>query len=145
MKIDKKSVLAYYRRARAYAIPINAGVEEYEKSVKDLKTVLKLIEEERKSPGTLEVTETNLNSLQKACNKFIAALDEKIKINRKREYETYGKMFTKQAKVADYVEQQKKPVKNPKTSAELEKENELKMIEKISKKYIASKKLEFQF
>jgi len=34
--------MAFYRRARATALPINAGVPDLRKAIKDLETVVKL-------------------------------------------------------------------------------------------------------
>lgn len=37
LQLDPKNHKALYRRARAYAMPINAGVEEYQKALVDLR------------------------------------------------------------------------------------------------------------
>jgi hypothetical protein len=45
LKLDKNNVRAYYRRARATALPINAGVPDLRKSIEDLDRVLNLVED----------------------------------------------------------------------------------------------------
>lgn len=52
-------------------------------------------------------TEQERNQLKKRSLKEMAYLNQKVQVNRKREYETYGKMFTKQAKVQETVEKNK--------------------------------------
>ena len=42
LKLDSKNIMAFYRRAKATALPINAGVPDLRKAVKDLDMVIKL-------------------------------------------------------------------------------------------------------
>jgi hypothetical protein len=37
LKVDSKNTKALFRRARATALPINSGVEEFQKAIVDLK------------------------------------------------------------------------------------------------------------
>jgi len=45
LKLDPDNYIAIYRRAKALAMPINSGVEEYMLAIKDLKRVVKLVDE----------------------------------------------------------------------------------------------------
>ena len=42
LKLSPKNAMAFYRRARATALPINAGVPDLRKAIKDLELVIKL-------------------------------------------------------------------------------------------------------
>ena len=42
LKLDPSNMMAFYRRAKATALPINAGVPDLRKAVKDLDMVIKL-------------------------------------------------------------------------------------------------------
>lgn len=77
LKIDPLNKKALFRRARATALPINSGVEEFKKALTDLKSLNQL------DPNNAIV------------EKEIKRLSRLVEINRKREHETYGKMFSK--------------------------------------------------
>ena len=42
LKLSPKNIMAFYRRAKATALPINAGVPDLRRAVKDLDMVIKL-------------------------------------------------------------------------------------------------------
>ena len=42
LKLDPYNIKALYRRAKAKALPINSGVEEFRAALTDLKTLLEL-------------------------------------------------------------------------------------------------------
>lgn len=42
LKIDPSNIKGLYRRARALALPINSGVEDFQKALKDLNTLMEL-------------------------------------------------------------------------------------------------------
>lgn len=46
-KLDPDNLRAYYRRARATALPINAGVPQFRKAVKDLEKLLDLVQKSK--------------------------------------------------------------------------------------------------
>ena len=46
-KLDPDNLRAYYRRARGTALPINAGVPEFRKAVKDLEKLLELVQKSK--------------------------------------------------------------------------------------------------
>lgn len=85
--LDSLNVKALYRRARARSLPINSGVEDFKLAMVDLKRLI-------------EIDPTHKPSL-----KEINRLSGLINVNRKREKDTYGKMFTSSASVSEYVEQ----------------------------------------
>lgn len=86
LKLDPYNIKALYRRARARALPINSGVEDFRVALTDLKRVIEL------DPNN------------KPSHKEIKRLQALIDVNRKREKDTYGKMFTSQSSVSEYVD-----------------------------------------
>jgi len=85
LKLDPYNIKGLYRRARAQALPINSGVEDFRKALVDLKRVLEL--------------DPNHGPVQRE----IRRLQNLIDINKKREQDTYGKMFSGSKSVSDYV------------------------------------------
>lgn len=75
LKLDPYNVKGLYRRARGRALPINSGVEDFRVALGDLKRVI------------------DLDPNHKPANREIKRLQGLIDINRKREKDTYGKMF----------------------------------------------------
>jgi len=47
--LEPENLRAFYRRARATALPINAGVPEFRKSVKDLDQLLALVQKSKET------------------------------------------------------------------------------------------------
>lgn len=86
LKLDPYNIKALYRRARAKALPINSGVEDFRNALNDLKRVIEL------------------DSTHKPSLKEMKRLQGLIDVNRKREKDTYGKMFTSQSSVSEYVD-----------------------------------------
>lgn len=76
LKLDPYNIKALYRRARGRALPINSGVEDFRMALADLKRLIEL------DPNN------------KPANRELKRLQGLIDINRKREKDTYGKMFT---------------------------------------------------
>ena len=72
LKLDPSNKVALYRRARVTSLPVNASVEDLKLAIKDLQAI--------------ESTEPRIV-------KEIERLEKMAKINRKRERETYSKMF----------------------------------------------------
>lgn len=72
------------------ALPINAGVEDFRKAIVDLKHIVEDID------PTHQPSQKELKRLQKL-----------VDINRKREKETYAKMFTTKngSGISDYIEE----------------------------------------
>ena len=72
LKLDPGNKTALYRRARATSLPVNASVEDLKMAIKDLK---------------------DIRSDKPRITNEIERLEKMAKINRKRERETYSKMF----------------------------------------------------
>lgn len=108
-KLEPQNLRAYYRRARATALPINAGVPEFRKAVKDLDALLDLI---RKSK------ESNIGEARHFRTDYVVKEKERLQkligINSKREKETYSKMFNSRVSVSDQVQKQIKDNPAPK-------------------------------
>lgn len=75
LKLDPQNLRALYRRARATALPINAGVPDLRKAMDDLDSILRLVED---ADFVLKERER---------------VQKLIDINYKREQDTYKKMF----------------------------------------------------
>ena len=109
LKLDPYNVKALYRRARAVALPINSGVESFRESLVDLKRIVEIAPEWQ--PAVKEMKR----------------LQQLIDLNRKREKDTYSKMFSSTKSVSDYIQQKNVPL-NYKSQEDLEYERErLKM------------------
>lgn len=87
LKLEPDNVTALHRRAKATYLPINSSVEDFKNAVKDLKRVQQL----RPRPS-------------RRIDTLIQQLSNQANINRKRERETYSKMFFPTAKQVDNVE-----------------------------------------
>ena len=72
LKLDPGNKVALYRRARAVSLPVNASVEDLRLAIKDLQ---------------------DIGSEEPRITKEIERLEKMAKINRKRERDTYSKMF----------------------------------------------------
>lgn len=106
LKLDPGNKVALYRRARAVSLPVNASVEDIKLAIEDLK---------------------NIGSDEPRITNEIERLEKMAKVNRKRERETYSKMFfankqqqgqsgQEQESVTDYVQKKfKKDEKQFKT------------------------------
>jgi hypothetical protein len=86
-------VKALYRRARATSLPINAGVEDLRVAMSDLKHIVEDID-----PG------------HQPSHKELKRLQKLVEVNRKREKDTYSKMFTTKngSSISDYIEEKPK-------------------------------------
>jgi tetratricopeptide (TPR) repeat protein len=87
LKLDPYSIKALYRRGRSKSLPINSGVEDFRLALADMKRIIEL--DSNHVPAQRE-----LKKLQKL-----------IDVNRKREKETYSKMFNSKKSISDYVEE----------------------------------------
>lgn len=97
-KLEPENLRAYYRRARATALPINAGVPEFRKAVKDLDTLMDLVKKSKdRNEGDAQHFRTDYVIKEKE------RLLKLIGINSKREKETYSKMFSPKVSVTDQV------------------------------------------
>ena len=110
LKLERKNSRAYFRRARAYALPINAGVPEFKKALKDLSRI-----DLTKFPG-------------KPVEKEKARLEELVKVNTKREQETYSKMFKPGNSVSEFVRKNAKTLPKILTSEEKAVQQEMKSV-----------------
>lgn len=72
LRLDPDNKMALYRRAKAISMPINASVEDYQLALEDL---------------------AKMNSTEQRVLSEIERLKKAIAVNRKREKQTYGKMF----------------------------------------------------
>jgi hypothetical protein len=81
LTLDPDNPKALFRRAKATYLPINSSVEDLKSSVKDLQKVQKL----KSLPS-------------KRIDIKIHQITTQINLNRKRERETYSKMFFPSAK-----------------------------------------------
>lgn len=89
-----------YRRARATALPINAGVEDFKKAVADLKKVLE-IQDKHDELDKEAILQLDLYESTKHIKSEITRLEKLIKVNSKREKDTYSKMFNSGKCVTD--------------------------------------------
>ncbi|CDW73168.1 peptidyl-prolyl cis-trans isomerase d [Stylonychia lemnae] len=128
LRLDPYNTKALYRRARGQALPINSGVEDFRKALVDLRRVI-------------ELDPNNKHSLRE-----IKRLQGLIDINRKREKDTYGKMFTSQSSVSEYVDHKisKEPI-NYKSIEDQEYEKEKQKMDRKVKKMMQEKLSEFSF
>lgn len=76
LTLDPDNPKALFRRAKATYLPINSSVEDLKASVKDLQKVQKL----KSLPS-------------KRIERRIQQINSQVNINRKRERDTYSKMF----------------------------------------------------
>ena len=127
-KLDPTNLRAYYRRARATALPVNAGVPEFRKAVKDIDKLLSLVQESK---------DANAGKAKNFRTDYISKERERllqlIQVNSKRERDTYSKMFTAKVSVAEEVQKQMKANPAPqrvKSTEELELEGELSKLRK---------------
>ena len=133
LKLDKTNFRAFYRRARATSLPINAGVPDLQKSIKDLDQVLELA---KNIPGG------RFKFVQKEKERVQKLID----VNYKRERQTYSKMFKSKKSVTDYVEKTvKKEPKGYKTIEEKEFEAEMGEIDKEVQKLLEEQMKKFDF
>lgn len=72
LKLDPGNKIALYRRARVVSLPVNASVEDIKLALEDLQAI---------------------GSTEPRITKEIERLEKMAKINRKRERDTYSKMF----------------------------------------------------
>lgn len=108
-KLEPLNLRALYRRARATALPINAGVPEFRKAVKDLDQLLELVQKSKDArDGGAEHFRVDYVLKEKD------RLAELIKLNSKRERDTYSKMFSPKVSVSDKIEQEVKANPPPK-------------------------------
>lgn len=116
LKLDPYNIKALYRRARSLALPINSGVEDFRAALVDLKRLL-------------EIDPENMPALRE-----VKRLQKLIEVNRKREKDTYGKMFFGEpsgGSVSEYVDKKiKKEPLNYKSIEDQEFEKEMKKIDR---------------
>jgi len=88
LKVDPKNQRAFWRRAKARAAPINAGVPDFRLAVKDL---------------------ANITDQDKKVASEMARLKKLVSLNSKREHNTYKNMFIRKENeeaVNDFVERE---------------------------------------
>jgi hypothetical protein len=90
LKLDPENLQALYRRARSTALPINAGVPELQKAVKDLDQLI---------DTAAKIGDTSFNCAMIERER----IQKMIEINLGRERKTYSKMFNPKKSVADFV------------------------------------------
>jgi tetratricopeptide (TPR) repeat protein len=122
LKLDPLNVKALYRRARATALPINAGVPELRKAMGDLNRVIKIQEQKKGRLDFLAKEKTRVQTL--------------IDVNYKREQETYKNMFSSKKGIVDVVEKQLAKQPRPKQDdadrEEIEAEVKLLVSQKVN-------------
>ena len=135
LKLDAQNIRALYRRARATALPINAGVPDLRKAIVDLDLILKLKEDDP-NPHAVDYVIKEKDRVQNL-----------IDINYKREQETYAKMFNPKTSITDFIKKTSKGMDSLKfkSSEEKEFEKELEKIEDQVAHMIQEKILEFSF
>lgn len=90
IKLDNKCVKAYYLRARCRVVDINSGVEDLNLAIEDFRAALVL------------------NPDNKPIKNQLIQVQKTVALNKKREKDTYGKMFNKSS-VSEYVETEIRP------------------------------------
>ena len=83
LRLDPNNRVGLIRRAKAISKPVNASVEDYEQAIADLKKI---------------------NSNEERILKEIKRLREQATLNRKRERQTYGKMFFRDSALRNEVD-----------------------------------------
>lgn len=131
LKLDPDNLQAIYRRARATALPINAGVPELRKAMKDIDFVISKCKK-----GEF-----------KHAKKEKVRVQQLIDINYKREREIYAKMFNPKTSVSEFVKKTSKGADflKFKTSEEKEFEEELKKIDEQVEEMVQEKIKDFSF
>ena len=123
LALDPASVRALYRRARARALPINSGVEDFREALQDLRRVLEL------DPGF------------KPAAKEAQRLQALVEVNRRRERDIYSRMFA--GGVSDHLSQ-KPALPNYQTLEEREFERERQKLDRKVAKMLAQKEFSFE-
>lgn len=133
LKLEPKNLKALYRRARATALPINAGVPELRKALKDLDLIISSTAQ----GGRIGHVKREKQRVQ-----------ELIDVNYARERETYAKMFNPKSSVSEFVKIAAKKNKVPlhyKTSEEKEFDLMMEEIDKEVDAMVSEKIHEFSF
>lgn len=132
--LDPDSIKALYRRAKATALPINAGVPELRRSLVDLDRVVEIYI--KQSTGNYDYVIKEKDRVQ-----------ELIDVNYKREQDTYAKMFNPKSSVSEFVKRTAKGMDALKFKSYEEKEfeKELEEIDRAVAELIETKKSEFSF
>lgn len=131
--LDPTNIKAHYRKARAVALPINAGVPELRQAITDLNKTLDLYQEQG---GSYDYVLKEKDRVQ-----------ELIDINCKREQETYSKMFNPKTSVTEFIKRTTKGMDALKFKTEDEKEfeKELERIDLEVADMVTTKMAEFSF
>ena len=87
LQLEPDNIKALQRRAKATYLPVNSSVEDLKKAIIDLKRVKHL----KKGHSTRRI------------DKMIDDLNKKVQVNRKRERDTYSKMFFPSMKAVSKV------------------------------------------
>jgi hypothetical protein len=134
LALDSQNIRAYYRRARATALPINAGVPDLRQAVVDLDKTLELYVEQGHGNYDYVIKEKD-------------RVQELIDINYKREQETYSKMFSSKTSVAEFVAKSSQGTDALKFKSQEEKEfeKELERIDQEVAEMVSTKMSEFSF
>lgn len=90
LTLDPSNINALFRRALALSLPINSGVEDFRLAIVDLKRIL-----------------NDLDSGHLQAQRELLRLQKLIEVNRKRERDTYSKMFSSGSGISDYVEEKR--------------------------------------
>lgn len=131
--LDPTNIKAHYRRARAVALPINAGVPDLRKAVADLDKTVELY---KVQGGNYDYVLKEKERVQRL-----------IAINCKREQDTYSKMFNPKTSVTEFIKKTSKGMHALKFKTEEEKEfeRELEQIDREVAEMVRVKMGEFSF
>jgi tetratricopeptide (TPR) repeat protein len=127
LKLDPYNVKALYRRARAIALPINSGVEDFRNAIVDLKRIVE-----------------NIDPTYQPALKEVKRLQALIEVNRKREKDTYSKMFTSKEGIVKPGDAKETPL-NYKTVEDQEYERERAKMEARVRQQMQAKLQDFSF
>lgn len=121
-----------YRKARATALPINAGVPELRLALVDLKKVITILTKNKVKVDFAEKEKQRVQNL--------------IDVNYKREKETYLNMFSSKKGIHDYVEKTNAKIPlNFKTEEDREWEKEEAVIDKQVREMVNERMHTFSF
>lgn len=138
LTLDPRNINALYRRARAIALPVNAGLQQLQKAMKDLNTVMTIYSEQEGK---------NLRKQIEFILKEKIRIQQLIEVNMKRESEAFSMIFSQRSSISDLMKRTTKGVDAFRLNSDQQKdlEEELLRMDKEVRIMIDDKIDEFSF